>query len=211
MVAEDAVARVQGERARLLEKLYEATGGDTTTLIDFYELAATEGLSMESADQALTYLADRHLVDACLGGSVHLTSSIGQRIVEHAARGRRPQTSTGGGSIPSIVQNFHGPVGAVQTGAQSTANVTQTVGLRADTILALLKVARAEVHGLPAASRAEAGELLDEVEREVGSKQPSATRLRAFASSLQRIAEGIVASGTGSVLAQLVAELLKRP
>jgi hypothetical protein len=53
-------------------------------------------------------------------------------------------------AILTVVQSFHGPVGAVQTGGQgSVANVTQTIGMPSGDVLALAEQLRAKAleHG----------------------------------------------------------------
>jgi hypothetical protein len=81
-------------------------------------------------------------------------------------------------AVPSVSQNFHGPVGAVNFGGQITSNVNQRFGLDEAQIVELLRGMREAVSELPADSQGEVREYINDLEVELREPAPKPSRIK---------------------------------
>ena len=109
-------------RYQLLAKLYELTDGSRRNRVDVDQLMEEAAVDRKDFYHILQYLTDEGLAKR-----INLVAEItheGIREMEDSLQAPNESTT----HFPAqIIQHFHGPVGAFQTGAQATANVTQEV------------------------------------------------------------------------------------
>lgn len=104
-------------------------------------------------------------------------------IVEVENSIRNPQKPTEHFSV-QVIQNFNAPVGSVQTGNQSIANVTQNLGAEISDITALLKELRHHIID-DSPERQKVGiELLEGLETEVQSPNQRQSRIKLYLKEL---------------------------
>jgi len=189
--------KLQQQRYRMLRKMYEETGGDTRSGVDFTELARAEGLTDDEAALAEQYLTGEGLIEGITLMHVGITHA-GVREIEQSLQ--NPGNATE--HFPPVTFNFHGPVGAVQSGAHSVSHVTQNVTSNSD-VRVLLQQLRDHAHGAPPEKRQDATELVDAIEAEVESGKPQRSKLKAFFNEFKSL--------LGSPIAvAVVAELAKK-
>jgi formiminotetrahydrofolate cyclodeaminase len=138
---------------------------------------------------------------ATFSGDVNLSH---RAIVEIENSINNPQKPTEHFSS-TVIQNFRAPVGAVQTGNQTVANVNQNIGQSFSEILEQLANLKREFQSLPDGDREEAIEVVDALAIEVQSENPSKGKVKAFLSSVKDFA---VKTGT-DVTSKIVVELIK--
>jgi hypothetical protein len=82
----------------------------------------------QEAMQAALYLKGEHLLETSVGPRFHL---LHRGVVEIEAAILHPENATEHFTqqVVQIVNNFHAPVGAVQVGASTVANVVQPGGV----------------------------------------------------------------------------------
>jgi hypothetical protein len=85
--------------------------------------------------------------------------------------------------LAQVIQHFHGNVGAVQTGKQHVANVTQQ--MHDPHVLELLKELRRHLGNESSEARRDGGELLDGLEAEVTAASPSESRMKLYLKGLR--------------------------
>lgn len=102
------------------------------------------------------------------------------------------------------VNYFNGPVGAVQTGSQSDAFVTQNLGTDTSEVLDLIRELREILQSLPPDQQQEAVEVVDALEEEVQLPTLRKGRIKAFLKQL-----GEFSANTGSnVIATAISKIL---
>ncbi|HXV80309.1 MAG TPA: hypothetical protein VEG60_10560 [Candidatus Binatia bacterium] len=108
------------------------------------------------------------------------------------------ETGKARGAAPGASYNFYGTVGAVMTGANSTANVVQHIGPgereQLQQALQAVKQAITEAAELPDRQRTELGEIADEAAAEVEKESPNAHRLMFTLQTLAAAVQGIAAA-----------------
>ncbi len=104
-----------------------------------------------------------------------------------------------------ITQNFHAPVGSVQTGNHNVANVNQNIGQNFSEILEQLATLKREFQSLPDEDREEAIEVVDALTLEVQNENPSKGKVKAFLSAVKDFS---IKTGT-DVTSKIVVELIK--
>lgn len=204
--AVDRVLEENAKRYRFLRALYDATGGDTHRGPAIRSFFAELGLSQTEGYRIFRYLYEEGLATEREMNHFSITH---RGVQEVEASILQPQRATDHFSPPVIqyvAQNytFHAPVGAVQAGAGSVAHVTQNVGHDFREILDAVRTAREQLQTVPAARRQEGAELLDGIEAEVRSPQPSRTRLRALGRSAVEFLRDVGAGTAANVLAQVL-------
>lgn len=105
-----------------------------------------------------------------------------RRIVEVENSITNPQSPTEHFSVQVI--NFNAPVGSVQTGNQSVANVTQNLGAEISDITTLLKELRQHIVDDTPEKQKEGLELLEGLETEVQSPNQSESRIKLYLKEL---------------------------
>ncbi len=167
------------KRARelVLRAVHDLTDGDELTMVDDQEVISKTGLPQKECDDALVFLENQGLiVNRAIGGAYSLTHR-GLLAFErlHEPRPKPPPSTT---SSPVVVQHFNGPVGAVQTGNNNTAQVVQQSGASIQEIVSLLDALKKEAGSLPKEVQGEIVEHIDDLSAEMkGAQKPS--RLKA--------------------------------
>ncbi len=98
----------------------------------------------------------------------------------------QPQTGN-----PSQVITINGPVGALQTGPNSIANVTQNINANSAEIIGLLGQLRRNLAELPDEKQEDAADILEVLQEEVKSSEPDARKISRSFKMLQRASRGI--------------------
>jgi len=204
--AEDLNRREQ-IRYHLLRRAHELTGGARDCSFNFMQLGQEAGFSPEETRLAMQYLIGEGLLKPrTLAGAVSITH---QGVVEIENSIRKPNDPTDHFDPPTftMVNNntFNAPVGAVQHGAGSVANVTQNVSTNvSNDVKVLLTQLRDQVDQSPSETRDEATSMIGELEQEAGSATPTKWKVRALLAGL-----GTILSGTASnLLSDLAIKLL---
>jgi len=109
----------EARRYRVLRRLYELSGADVDRGVPYYKLQEAERLD----DLQWWPVQDYLIAEGLIRERANL--EITERGIDEIERSQRsPQTSTEHFS-GSVIQNYYGNVGSVQTGSHSTAVVTQ--------------------------------------------------------------------------------------
>jgi len=168
----------QSARLRVLRALYEITDGSGMVLVDASELAQHTGLPQSAVEAAQEYLDKEGLIEIMsMDGVTQITH---QGVTEVEAALQAPGRPTDHFS-PLVIQNvFNAPVGAVQTGSGSTANVVQSINTNTADIVRLI----ASLRALIPADRVDLSDAADELESEAKSGTPKPSRIRAYLSTL---------------------------
>jgi hypothetical protein len=119
-----AIAERQKVRYRLLRALYRISDSNTLCSVNLAALADQEGIDRVQARVAHQYLVQERLIKFAGAGPslpVFITHA-GVVEVEHSIQ--HPDRATPHFMV-QVIQHFHGTVGAVQTGASSSATVKQ--------------------------------------------------------------------------------------
>ena len=126
-----------------------------------------------------------------MGGDIALTHA-GIREIEDSRRRPNHPTEHFGTTVIQYVQNFSGAqIGAVQMGANSTANVQQNTGAQLSELTPLLEALLSEGRRTLAAEQAEEfRELVEDVRDELGKTKPKKSRLGAYVGHAYKIALG---------------------
>jgi hypothetical protein len=122
------------DRYHLLRRVYDETEGNPRQVVNFFQLAKKEGFEESYAISIYDYLRSEGLFGIeGIDGRVSLSH---RGIVEVEQSIMNPQKPTEH-FPPTIIQNFHAPVGAVQTGGQNnTQNVSFSKNDPIDNIVA---------------------------------------------------------------------------
>lgn len=145
-----SLERKQAARLRVLKAIYDMTDGQTNAYASEAELYEHAGLASDEGSMAVDYLVHEDLLSRMSVDDIGITH-FGVREVEAALadNGAAGTEHFSPGAI-TLVQNFHAPVGSVQTGGQgNTANVSQTVGVHSGDVVKLAEqlLERTREHG----------------------------------------------------------------
>jgi hypothetical protein len=189
----------QGRRYLMLLKLWEAVGGKEHVTVDFMEVAKKAGFGEAEAEEIYDYFWSEGFFDNRIvvwGVSLSHRAIVEiEQSISNPNRGTEHFTST-------VIQNFNAPVGSVQTGSHSVANVTQHFGANASEVLNLIQELRQSFNSLPQDRRDEAIEVVDALEEEIQSPTPRKGRIKAFLSQIGSFA----ADTASSVIADAIAK-----
>jgi hypothetical protein len=123
------------------------------------------------------------------------TQQVGQELVARARLAVMAAAAASEGQRLVQHQTFHGPVGAVQTGHGAVANVVQQVSMpEIGVLLQSLHEVRDAVTAaasISEAKRAEALEVLQELEAQANRAKPNALSVSGLLSGLGGVAEGL--------------------
>ena len=114
----------QKRRYQLLLQLWNAADGKRLERIDFMKIAQDAGFDYEEAKQIYLYFKDEEFFE--YRTQVWGVSLSHKAIVEIERSLTNPSEGTEHFSA-TVIQNFNAPVGAVQTGASSSATIMQSV------------------------------------------------------------------------------------
>lgn len=203
----DLILKRQQYRYQLLYEIWRYSGGDKWIGRDFYELAEELKVPKDEAEPALQYLIGEGLLDRETmtdGGTIGI-SHYGVKEIEDSIW--NPNQATDHFSI-SVIQHFHGQVGAVQNAPHSTAQIHQQIGIPAEEILLLLTKVREDFKKLPIEVQAEAKELADEVEQQAQSPGPKKSLINACLTRLNDIAKQAEQTALSAAIDHLMRYLL---
>ena len=187
-------------RLALLRRMYERSGARTNVGMDRHSLFEEIGVSPEEGMTAARWLIDEGLA-GFMGTQNLRIEHMGIKEVEDSLRHPDRETEHFSPPVIHMVNNFQGAtIGAVQTGADATANVQQNIGAPPGELAALLSQLREQAGTLPDPSeRAEALEMVADLETEAAKEKKNERRIKALTSGL----------GTITALAPLVQAILK--
>jgi hypothetical protein len=166
------------KRYAILRKLYEITGDDTSLGLGIESFKLEQGESFADEYEFINIV--RYLTNEGLAREVDLEyvfiTHKGIKEVEQSIK--RPEESTEH-FMPIVIQNFNGPVGAVQTGNDNITHVTQNNGLALAEARNFIEVVRQSTVSLLPEQQEEAIEYIDDFEAEIISTNPKLSRLKA--------------------------------
>ena len=176
----------QKNRINVLIHFYENGATNLGNTLMFDEVIDTLGIDEKESEEILLHLCSqgKNYLKWYGSGKAHLTAQGLSYIESVIAAMNQPKEQ----AIPSVVHNYHSPVGAVQTGNYNTANVNQNIGTHTAEILKLLSDLRQSFQNLPSEQREEAKELVDGVEQEVKSDKPRVRNIKALLESAKDFA-----------------------
>lgn len=203
----DGLEQRQAQRYALLRAFFDQGNGERDGAPALDEVAAAIGMPLRDARNALDYLRGEGLVEVVtLADHVNLTHA-GLLEVEESIRRPQQRTSHFTPSEISMVfnQTFNGPVGAVQTGTNNTASITQTVdsGVRN-----LIQQLRPYVDDLPEHHRVEASETIDALEEHSADPQKNRATLTALLRTLGPMFSATATGAVGAIIAELAKKYL---
>ncbi len=202
----------QEQRYAVLRHMYDvAVEGANNPSKEFYENDVAKGLGYPTQDvkSALSYLKGKNLVEVA---QIYHGPRMSYRLthwgieeIEQSLQEPKERTE----HFPfQIIQNFNATVGAVQTGTQSTANITQNIGVDLSDVFILLEQLKPKVVELPPEQQGDALDSIDALEGELKSQDKSPRRIRELLEGLGGIARGTVTFASQvAVLAQQLKNL----
>lgn len=197
----EIVQEKQRKRYLMLMKLWEAAGGKEHTHVNYDGIAKEAGFTKEEAQEIYNFFTNEGLFRSrTVDGSVTLSH---RAIIEAEQSITSPSRATEHFSS-TVIQNFNAPVASVQTGAHSTAYVTQNFGANASDVLRLIQELRQSLQSLPPDEREDAIEVVDALAEEVQLPTPRKGRVKAF---LGQIAS-FTADTASNVIATAIAKSL---
>lgn len=182
---QSGLQKKEANRLRVLQTLYEVTDGNEHASAEMGPLYEQAGVEYADGDAAYHYLQGEGLV---MGKSSHRMSITHHGVVEIEQAINRPKERTEHFTPVVIQQVFHGAVGAVQTGADAVANVQQQNNAApAPELVRLFAELRAKTAELPADERADATELVDDLEEQSKRTKPNAKKVDLLATGLSAV------------------------
>lgn len=185
----------QQTRLLVLRRLFEISLG-RHSLVSIQIFCNDTGMDYHDVIEAARYLAEEGLltirdeVPHAVTPPPYL-SLTHKGIVEVEQSITNPTKPTEHFPAPVVqhIQNFHASVGAVQTGAQSTAHAIQNLGVEPPEVFRLTADLRRNLDSSPADVRESAGQLVDGLEEEFRLSQPRVVRVRAFLKELNALTD----------------------
>ena len=189
-------------RYEVLMELWRASEGNHNTSVNFFTIAKGLGLSSEASQDVYLYFKDEGFFEHQRPGG--WTDLSHRAIVEIESTLTNPQHSTDHFST-TVIQHFHAPVGAVQTGNDSFVQVNQNNGLDVVEILKHLDALREQFQSLPVVEeRNEAFDVIEALTIEIKSEAPSKERIRSFLLATKEFAVKTGTELAATTLAKLI-------
>ncbi len=185
-------------RYTVLRRLWEKTEADPVRFTSFRYLMTEEEVSDGKVGPIVRYLEDKGLIRIKgISENDPIFSITHEGIKEVEQSIKLPEKATE--NFPStVIQNFHGNIGAVQTGKNNNANIIQHNALDISEAIKLIQEIRQHTAFLPQEERQEAIEQLDDFETEINSPNPKGSKLKAPVQVLRDLA-GKTATAAGFV------------
>jgi len=198
------VEQLRAERFDVLRQIYEATDGDTTKHVQFYEVL--RGYDRETLVKHIDYLSDRDLIDWIAQGFVQITHYGVEEYEEALLQPDRPTEHFPPVSVTNNIVNIGSVSGQSQVQVGTTSS-TQTTGIPADALREVLAEARALVADLALEpdEEAEIDADLRTVEAQLDSPHPKRGIVREALSSVRAVLEGAAARGVAAGVERLPA------
>lgn len=202
----NAILEKDKKRYYALRKIYEESDKPGINLFHMVYFTEEEGWAEQEMEDAYNYLIGEDLVKPFSLGYGVIITHRGRMEVEQSIK--YPNTPTQHFQLPviqQVTQNFyHSQVGAVQTGNQNVANVSQEMGERASELLHLLGRAREDVQTLSEEDRNTALDYIDVIEETLNNEGPENPRLKSFGRALipflQQAAAGATVEGIKALI-----------
>jgi hypothetical protein len=195
----DIVQEKDRKRYALLMKLWEAASGSEVSRVSFTKIAEQAGLNRDEQNEIYRYFdSEGFFSTGDAGGGVILSH---RAILEIEQSIRNPKRATEHFAA-TVIQNFNAPVGAVQTGAQSSSIVTQNFGSNAREVLALISELRESFEKLPIGERGDTLEVVDALSEEVAAENPRKGRVKAYLAQLGSVAIKVGSEALVSAIAK---------
>jgi len=199
------VQKVQERRYQLLLELWKAAAGKQLERVDFLQVAANAGFDCDEAKQIYLFFKDEGFFE--FRNQKWGVSLSHKAVVEIERSLTNPRVSTEHFSA-TVIQNFNAPVGAVQTGPNSTANVKQNFGASMAEIAELISQLRSQFETLPHGPREEAIDVVDGLADELQQPAPSKGKVKAFLSQIRVFAQDLASGASAGLLAEAIAKSL---
>ena len=201
----NTVIRKQERRYQLLKELWNAVGGTEHKTVDFMLVAKDAGFDEQEATEIYDYFWGEGFFENRI---VRWGVSLSHRaIVEMERSLSNPEKATEHFST-TVIQHFSGPVGAVQTGPGTTANVNQNIGPSMSEVAELIKKVREDFHALPQGTREEALDVIDGLSEELQQPIPSKGKVRAFLAQVGVFAQDTASGASAALLADAITKAL---
>jgi hypothetical protein len=170
------------ERARysILKAVYGVSRCNKNTVIEEEMIQNLTGLSAEDVSRAFEYLVDEGLLHQLGSSSIGIAHP---GIVEYEQSIKEPERPTDHFRplvIQSLNQTFNGPIGTVQAGERSSANVVQNIGVQVSEMEQLLQAVQDAATDLGPGAQQGFQEQLDDLRNEIRSLKPKSSRVKAF-------------------------------
>jgi hypothetical protein len=185
----EEILKRQKNRYKLLHLIYKGVAGKKDYQMRYVEVSqlieVTE-INDEDVYEAVDYLVEEGLL-ASISDELSAVSLTHRGKVEMERSITHPHEPTEH-FMGQVVQHFHAPVGVVQTGAYSTASITQQFSFDATEMLRLVTELRNNIDSLTPEKQAEALELVQGLEEEAQLANPRIARVKAFLRELGTLA-----------------------
>jgi hypothetical protein len=174
------------------------SGANVDRGVPYYELQKAEGLDEDQRWAVYDYLKAEGLLEE--RANIHIT---GLGIDEIERSQKSPQSSTE--HFPgTVIQNYYGAVGAVQTGSHSTAVVTQHQNSNVD-LLPLAERLVTALEALPETpGRDDALEQAEMLREEARLQIPRPKRIKSFLSAIRVLARDAAVDSASGDIAKLI-------
>ena len=206
--------RRQQQRYAVLKHMYDvAVENRNDPTMSLHEDRIAEGLDYPKQDvkSALSYLEGKYLIEIVTvfygGDKDYKLTHRGIEEIEQSLQ--KPKEPTEHFPAPANMNFYFNAQGAtVQTGAQSTTNVTQNIGVDSSDVFRLLEKLKLHATELPPEQQEDALDSIEALEDELNSQDRNPKRVKVFLTGLERIARGTVTlTSQVAILAQQLKNL----
>jgi DNA-binding PadR family transcriptional regulator len=177
-------------RYTVLRKLYEKAGPKDYVIIPYRDVFTEEELNENQVHSIVKYLENEGLIKVNWNGGDAPVLSITHKGIKEVEQSIKQPDKPTEHFQTGVIQNFYGIVGAVQTGNNNTANVTQNNSLDISEALKLIQEIRQNAISLPQEIKEEAIEQLEDIEAEIQLPNPKPSRIKATMQALLNLASG---------------------
>lgn len=203
----DGIFRKQEQRYLLLKALWEAAGGRERTNVDFMQVATQAGFEEREAEEIYNYFwGEGFFANRVVRWGVSLSHAAILEIERSLTNPNEPTEHFSATVIQHL--NFNAPVGAVQTGAGSTANVNQNIGANVMELLGLIDKLREQFQVLPPGTKEEAIDVVDGLAEELQRGNPRAGKIRAYLGQIKSFAGDVASGALATTLADGISKVL---
>ncbi|MCY7345087.1 MAG: hypothetical protein LH614_02615 [Pyrinomonadaceae bacterium] len=198
----NTVLQKQERRYQFILELWKTVNGSPNNEANVRVIAGSIGFNFEETNEVYHYFTEEGFFGMNTSG---LDVTLSHRAIIEIEKSIVTPTQATEHFSTTVIQNFNGSVGAVQTGNNNTSNVNQNIGQNFSEVLKQLAILKNQFQSLPDEDREEAIEIVDDLAVEVQSENPSKGKVKSFLSSVKDFA---VKTGT-DVTSKIVVELVK--
>lgn len=200
MNEKDIALRNEINRYNLLLELYKAANGMPFIEVNIKKIADSLNFSEMDYYAAHWYFGSENLF--AMNGD-NIVSLSHKAIVEIENSIKNPNQSTEYFSS-TVIQNFHAPVGSVQTGNYNVANVNQNIGQSFSEILEQLAILKREFQSQNFEEKEDAIEIVCDLENEIVKENPNKTKIKSFLKTTKDFAVKTGTELAASTIAKLI-------